>query len=119
MRDADGRPTEIVGFWTNITERRQAEQQAAQAREQEVDSSELNRANNRIAVHLVIAALIVGSSFLLLANEGPLTWGTTIIALNVFAVGCSLGLILIWLVVKSGKRSRYILNSIPTVMCLP
>ena len=116
LRDADGRPTEIVGFWTNITERKQAEERAAQAREQEVDSGELNRSNNRIAVHLVIAALIVGSSFLLLANEGPLTWGTTIIGLTVFAVGCSLGLILIWLVVKSGKRSRYILNSIPTVI---
>ena len=103
LRDADGRPTEIVGFWTDISERKQAEEQAAQAREQEADSGELNRSNNRIAVRLVIAALIVGSSFLLLANEGPLTWGTTIIGLTVFAVGCSLGLILIWLVVKSGK----------------
>jgi adenylate cyclase len=116
LRDADGRPTEIVGFWTNITERKQAEQRAAQAREQEVDSGELNRSNNRIAVRLVVAALIVGSSFLLLANEGPLTWGTTIIGLTVVAVGCSLALILIWLEVKSGKRSRYILNSIPTVI---
>ncbi len=116
LRDADGRPTEIVGFWTNITERKRAEERAAQAREQEVDSGELNRSNNRIAVHLVIAALIVGSSFLLLANAGPLTWGMTIIGLTVFAVGCSLGLVLIWLVVKSGKRSRHILNSIPTVI---
>jgi adenylate cyclase len=116
LREADGRPTEIVGFWTNITERKHAEEQAAQAREQEADSGELNRSNNRIAVRLVIAALIVGSSFLLLANEGPLTWGTTIIGLTVFAVGCSLGLILIWLEVKSGKRSHHILNSIPTVI---
>jgi len=116
LRDADGRPTEIVGFWTNITERKQAEEQAAQAREQEVDSGELNRSNNRIAVRLVIAALIVGSSFLLLANQGPLTWGTSTIGLTVFAVGCSLALIMIWLVVKSGKRSRYILDSIPTVI---
>jgi adenylate cyclase len=116
LRDADGRPTEIVGFWTNITERKQAEQRAAQAREQEADSGELNRSNNRIAVRLVVAALIVGSSFLLLANEGPLTWGTTIIGLTVFAVACSFGLILIWLEVKSGKRSHHILNSIPTVI---
>ena len=116
LREADGRPTEIVGFWTNITERKHAEQRAALAREQEADSGELNRSNNRIAVRLVIAALIVGSSFLLLANEGPLAWGTTIIGLTVFAVGCSLGLILIWLVVKSGKRSHHILNSIPTVI---
>src|ERR1700692_866013 len=32
LRDADGRPTEIVGFWTNITERKHAEERAAQAR---------------------------------------------------------------------------------------
>jgi PAS domain S-box-containing protein len=118
LREAGGRPKEIVGFWTNITERKQAEERAAQARGQAVDigEDELTRFNNRIAVRLVIAALIVGSSFLLLADKGPLMWGMTIIALTVLAVGCSLGLILIWLVVKSGKRSRYILNSIPTVI---
>jgi PAS domain S-box-containing protein len=33
VRKAAGRPKEIVGFWTNITERKQAEEQAAQARE--------------------------------------------------------------------------------------
>jgi PAS domain S-box-containing protein len=104
LRDADGRPTEIVGFWTDISERKQAEEQAAQAREQDTESGELNRSSNRnIAIGLVIAALIVGSSFLLFANRGPLTWGTTIIGLTPFAVGCSLGLIFIWLVVKSGK----------------
>ena len=37
MRDAAGRPNEIVGFWTNITERKQAEGQAARAREREVE----------------------------------------------------------------------------------
>jgi PAS domain S-box-containing protein len=116
LRDADGRPTEIVGFWTNITERKQAEERAAQAREQEVDSGELNRSNNRIAVRLVIAALIVGSSFLLLADKGPLMWGMTVIGLTVFAVGCSLVLIVTWLVLNSDKRSDHILNSIPTVI---
>jgi hypothetical protein len=104
LRDAAGRPTEIVGFWTNITERRQAEEQAAQAREQDIESGELNRSSNRnIEVGLVVAVLIIGSSFLLFANRGPLTWGTTIIGLTPFAVGCSLGLILIWLIVKSSK----------------
>jgi ubiquinone biosynthesis protein len=64
---------------------------------------ELNRSSNRIAVGLVIAALIIGSSFMLLAEKGPLVWGMTAIGLVVFALGCSLGLMLIWLVVKSGK----------------
>ena len=37
LRDAGGRPKEIVGFWTNITERKQAEEQAVRAREHEVE----------------------------------------------------------------------------------
>lgn len=64
---------------------------------------ELDRSSNRIAVALVIAALIIGSSFLLLADKGPLVWGMTSIGLGVFAIGSLLGLTLIWLVVKSGK----------------
>ena len=93
--EADGRPKEIVGFWTNITERKQAEERAAKARKQEVERAELIRSSDRnIAVGSVIAALIIGSGFL---------WGMTIIGLTIFAVCCSLGLILIWLVVKSGK----------------
>jgi adenylate cyclase len=32
LRDADGRPKEIIGFWTNISELKQAEEQAARAR---------------------------------------------------------------------------------------
>ncbi|MGH6845302.1 MAG: PAS domain-containing protein, partial [Methylocella sp.] len=103
LRDADGRPKEIVGFWTNITERRQAEEQVVRAREQEVKRFALWRWSDRnINVGTVIAALIVGSSFWFL-DKAPLTWGMSIIGLTVFAVGCSLGLILIWLVVKSGK----------------
>ncbi|HUZ91787.1 MAG TPA: AarF/UbiB family protein [Methylocella sp.] len=64
---------------------------------------ELNRSSNRIAVGLVIAALIIGSSFMLVAEKGSLISGMTIIGLIAFAVGCSLGLMLIWFVVKSGK----------------
>jgi phosphoserine phosphatase RsbU/P len=37
LRDEEGRPKEIVGFWTNITDRKQAEEQAARAREREVE----------------------------------------------------------------------------------
>jgi ubiquinone biosynthesis protein len=48
---------------------------------------ELNRSSNRIAVGLVIAALIIGSSFMLLAEKGPLVWGMTAIGLVVFALG--------------------------------
>jgi PAS domain S-box-containing protein len=103
LRRADGRPKEVVGFWTNITDRKQAEERAAQAREQEALRGELTRSSERnIAVGAAIATLIVGSSFFLF-NQHPLTREMTIISLAVFATGCSLGLILIWRLVKSGK----------------
>jgi PAS domain S-box-containing protein len=114
--DRYGRPKEIVGFWTNITERKQAAEEEAGARQQEVEIGDLNQSNNRTAVCLVIGALIVGSSFLLLADKGHLMWEMTAIGLTVFAVGCSLALILIWLVLNLDKRSDRILNSIPTVI---
>jgi PAS domain S-box-containing protein len=95
LRDAFGRPKEIVGFWTNITERKQAEERAAQARKQEFETSKLIRTSDRnIAAGTAIAVMIIGSSFF---------WGPNIIALSVFAVCCTLGLLLIWLVLKSGK----------------
>ncbi|MCI0600613.1 MAG: PAS domain-containing protein, partial [Beijerinckiaceae bacterium] len=37
LRHADGRPKEIIGFWTNISALKQAEEQAARARELEVE----------------------------------------------------------------------------------
>ena len=116
--EADGRSKEIVGFWTNITERKQVEEQAARAsgREVAIGEDELTRLNNRIALRVVIGALIVSPGFLLLANKGPLMWGMTIIGLSVFALGSILGLIVVSLMLNSNKRSRHILNSIPTVI---
>ena len=113
---AGGRPKEIVGFWTNITERKQAEERAAQASRLDIGEEELTRLNNRIAVRVVIGALIVGSGLLLLREEARLMWGVPIIGLTFLALGCSLGLILFLLMVKSDERSRHILNSIPTVI---
>ncbi len=95
LRDADGQPKEIVGFWTNITERKLAGARAAQARKQESERSKMLGSSDRnIAVGSVLAALIISSSFL---------GGMTITGLTVFVVSCILGFIVIWLVVKSGK----------------
>ena len=94
LRDARGRPKEIVGFWTNITERKQAEQRAAQARRQELERGELMLSSDRnIAIAALLAVLIIGS----------MLWGTNAVGLTVFVACCVLVLILVWLVVKSGK----------------
>ena len=75
-------------------ERKLAEAMAAQALKQEFERDKLIRSSDRnIAAGTVIAILIIGS-FL---------WGVTNIGLTIFVASCSLGLIFIWLVVKSGK----------------
>jgi PAS domain S-box-containing protein len=123
LRDAAGRPKEIVGFWTNITERKQAEEQAAQARD--IGEGELTQINNRIAMRVVILALLGGSGLLLFREEARLMWGVPmsgltflalLIGLTFLALGFGLGVILLLRMVKSDERSRHILNSIPTVI---
>lgn len=116
LREADGRPKEIVGFWTNITEHKQAQEYEAQAREQETEIGEFNQSTNRIALRLVITALIVGSGFLLLADRGPLSRDVNLLGLSTFVIGCGLALIVTWFRVNSDERSSHILNSIPTVI---
>jgi PAS domain S-box-containing protein len=94
LRDARGQPKEIVGFWTNITERKQAEQRAALARKQELERGKLIQSSDRnIAIATVLAVLIIGS----------LLGGITAVGLTLFVASCTFGLILVWLVVKSGK----------------
>jgi PAS domain S-box-containing protein len=116
LRDAYGRPKEIIGFWSNITERKQAEQRAVQAGRLDIVEDELTRLNNRIALRVVIGAMIVGSVLLLLKEGARLTSPVSIIGLTFFALGCGLGLILFWRVVNSDNRSRHILNLVPTVI---
>ncbi len=116
LRDAYGRPKEIIGFWSNITERKQAEQRAVQAGRLDIVEDELTRLNNRIALRVVIGAMIVGSVLLLLKEEARLMPLVPTIGLTIFALGCSLGLILFWRVVNSDNRSRHILNLVPTVI---
>lgn len=114
LRDSAGRPKEVVGFWTNITERKQAEEQAAQARD--IGEGELIRINNGIAIRVVALALIFGSGLLLLREEARFMWGVPVIGLASLAIGCSLLLMLFLLRAKSDERSRHILESIPTVV---
>jgi hypothetical protein len=94
LRDADGLPQEIVGYWTKVTERKLAEEQAAESSTLDTSEDELIRLNNRIALRVVIGALIIGPGSLFLREEARQMWGAPILGLTVFALGCGLGLYL-------------------------
>jgi PAS domain S-box-containing protein len=116
LRDADGRPKEIVGYWTNVTSRKQAEERAAESSTLDTGEDELIRLNNHIALRVVIGALIIGPGSLFLREEARQMWGTQILGLTVFALGCGLGLYLFLRALNLDERSRHILTSIPTVI---
>jgi len=116
LRDAGGRPKEIVGYWTNVSERKQAEERAAESSTLGTGEDELTRLNNRIAVRVVIGAMIFGSGLLFLREEARQMWGAQILGLAVFALGCGVGLYLFLRAVNLDERSRHILTSIPTVI---
>ena len=64
---------------------------------------EMDRSSNRLTVGLIVAALIIGSSLIILAGKGPMLWDLPIFGLTVFAIACLLGLFLVLLVLRSGK----------------
>jgi ubiquinone biosynthesis protein len=63
---------------------------------------ELNRASNRLAFALIIAAIVIGSSFILAAEIGPSFFGLSIIGLIGFSVAGILGLALLVFIIRSG-----------------
>ncbi len=64
---------------------------------------EVDRSSNRIAMGVIIASLIIGSSLIILAGTGPAVAGLPLFGLAIFAVGALLGLILVSLIFRSGK----------------
>jgi len=64
---------------------------------------ELDRSSNRIVMGLIIAALIIGSSLIILAGAGPKLWGLPVFGLTGFTVAFVFGVFLVLLVLRSGK----------------
>ena len=52
---------------------------------------EMDRSSNRIAVGLIVAALMIGSSLIILAGTGPTLWGLPVFGLVGFATAFILG----------------------------
>lgn len=64
---------------------------------------ELDRSSNRIAIGLIIAALIIGSSLIVLSGAGPKLFGLPAFGLVGFTAAFILGFFLVLLVLRSGK----------------
>ena len=63
---------------------------------------ELNRASNRLAFSLIIAAIIIGSSLVIATKVGPLLFGYPILGLLGFCFAGLLGLGLLIFILRSG-----------------
>lgn len=64
---------------------------------------ELDRASNRLAFALIIAALIIGSSLIIQLNKGPFIWGYPLLGIAGFLLASFFGLWLIIAILRSGK----------------
>lgn len=64
---------------------------------------EIDRSSNRIVMGLIIAALIVGSSLIILSGAGPKLWELPVFGLTGFTVAFVFGVFLVLLVLRSGK----------------
>jgi ubiquinone biosynthesis protein len=64
----------------------------------------LNQASNRLAVALVIAALLVGSSLLVLSHLPPLISHISVIGISGFAIAAILALLLVFSALRPSGR---------------
>ena len=65
--------------------------------------SELDKASNRLSFSLIIAALIVGSSFIIQIDKGPFVFGFNFIGVSGYLIAAILGLWLVIAIIRSGK----------------
>jgi len=63
----------------------------------------LDKAANRMAYSLILAAIIVGSSLIMQTNKGPLFMGFPVIGILGFLIAGVLGLGLVIIILRSGK----------------
>jgi ubiquinone biosynthesis protein len=71
---------------------------------QETMRKTLNRMANRLSVAMIIAALLVGSSLLVLSELPPLVGGISVIGLAGFIIAAILGLFLEIAILRSRNR---------------
>jgi len=64
---------------------------------------ELDRSSNRIAFSLIIASIIIGSSFIIQLEKGPLLWGYPLLGIVGYLLATILGFWLIIAILQSGK----------------
>ncbi len=65
--------------------------------------SELDKASNRLSFSMIIAALIIGSSFIVQLDKGPLIFGFNVIGILGYLIAAFLGLWLVIAIIRSGK----------------
>jgi ubiquinone biosynthesis protein len=64
---------------------------------------EVDRSSNRIAVSLIISALIVGSALIVLAGKGPMVWDFPVLGIVGFVIAGVMGFVLAIQILRSGK----------------
>jgi len=63
----------------------------------------MERSLNRLSIAVVIAAILIGSSLLLLAKTPPMLFGIPVLGLAGFVTAVFMGMVLIYSIFKSGK----------------
>lgn len=65
---------------------------------------QLDRSANRVTVGLITSALIVGTSIAMTIDSGPTVFGLPVLGLFGFGTSFSIGLMLLWSILRSGHR---------------
>jgi ubiquinone biosynthesis protein len=66
-------------------------------------STDIDRASNRLSFSMIIAALIVGSSWIMTSDTGLIVYGVPLLGVFGFLVAAALGLWLVISIIRSGR----------------
>ncbi len=65
--------------------------------------SHIDRSSNRLAFAIVVASIVIGSSYIAQYHIGPSIWGFSALGIIGYSLAGILGLRLVWAIIKAGK----------------
>ncbi|MBI4699142.1 MAG: hypothetical protein HY758_09655 [Nitrospirae bacterium] len=95
-------PKALEVFLNNVKEGKGGELKIKHEKLEDLENR-IDRSSNRLAFAIVVASIIIGSSYIAQYRIGPQIWGFSALGIIGYTIAGLLGLRLVWAIIKSGR----------------